>query len=92
MARTSLLDLQHLPRRLRRNDAAEYLKLRHGIDLSPLTLAYYASRGIGGGPAYQKFHRLPYYTPRDLDIWARSRLSRRVTTNRELREIKEASA
>src|SRR5262249_9205690 len=78
------LDLDHLPRRLRRNLAAEYLRLKHGLELSPLTLAAYACRG--GGPAYRKYNRIPYYAPRDLDAWARKRLSRRVTQNTELRE------
>lgn len=82
------LDLDHLPRRLRRRDACEYLRRVHGIFLEPGTLANYAARSDlrGNGPPYRKVGRIPYYGIADLNAWARTRLGRRVTSNAELRE------
>ncbi|WP_208775978.1 hypothetical protein [Roseomonas marmotae] len=57
--------------RLRRWEAAEYLKLIHGIEVAPATLSKWAT--IGGGPVFQKINRTPVY-PKDgengLDDWA----------------------
>ena len=65
----------HLQRpRLRRRDAADYLQTVHGISVAPTTLAKLAS--IGGGPAFQKAGRYPYYPREELDSWAISRLGR----------------
>jgi hypothetical protein len=84
-ARLSMLDLSNLPPRLRRSAAADYLWLKHGIRLSPLTLAKWAC--IGGGPTFEKSGRWPLYSPENLDAWARRRLSPPVSTNAELREV-----
>lgn len=58
--------------RLRRWEAAEYLKLKHGIEIAPATLAKYAS--VGGGPGFQKSLRTPLYPTSELDRWATERL------------------
>ncbi len=66
----------------RRTAAARYIVERHGIPCSPNTLAKLAC--IGGGPAFYKAGRIPLYADADLDAWAASRLSRRVTSTSEL--------
>lgn len=58
--------------RLRRWEASEYLKLAHGIELAPATLAKLAS--VGGGPPYHKSNRTPLYPVRELNAWAADRL------------------
>ena len=58
--------------RLRRWEASEYLKLAHGIELAPATLAKLAS--VGGGPPFQKSNRTPLYPVPQLDVWAVERL------------------
>lgn len=58
--------------RLRRWEAAEYLKLAHGIEVAPTTLAKYVT--IGGGPAFNKSLRTPLYPTDELDRWAVERL------------------
>ena len=58
--------------RLRRWEASDYLKLVHGIEVAPATLAKWAS--IGGGPSYQKSLRTPLYPVGELDRWAADRL------------------
>jgi hypothetical protein len=87
MNRRDRLDLDYLPRRLRRTDAAEYLRRVHGIDLAPTTLAAYAVKsGLrGNGPAYRKIRNRPLYSLKDLDAWARARLGPRVNSNTQLR-------
>lgn len=57
--------------RLRRWEAAEYLKLMHGIEVAPATLSKWAT--IGGGPVFQKINRTPVYPKcgeNGLDDWA----------------------
>jgi len=58
--------------RLRRWEAADYLKIVHGIEVAPATLAKWAS--VGGGPAYQKVNRTPLYPTSELDSWAADKL------------------
>ncbi len=58
--------------RLRRWEAADYLKIVHGIEVAPATLAKWAS--VGGGPAYQKVNRTPVYPKTELDSWAADKL------------------
>lgn len=58
--------------RLRRWEAADYLRLAHGIEVAPATLAKWAT--VGGGPAYQKANRTPLYPTTELDRWAMERL------------------
>ena len=70
----------HKPR-LRRWEAAEYLKLAHGIEVAPSTLAKWAS--IGGGPVFQRVNRMPLYPVTGLDAWAASKLSAPVHSTSE---------
>lgn len=58
--------------RLRRWEAADYLRLVHGIEVAAATLAKWAS--VGGGPAYQKVNRTPVYPKVSLDAWAAEKL------------------
>lgn len=58
--------------RLRRDEAVEYLKLKHGIDRSVATLAKWAVMGVG--PRYQKVNRSPLYPTAELDTWAEDAL------------------
>jgi hypothetical protein len=60
------------PARLRRKQASEYLRQRHGITLSPATLAKLAV--VGGGPAFRKDGPFPLYEPDVLDAFAAARL------------------
>jgi hypothetical protein len=58
--------------RLRRWEAAEYLKLVHGIEVAPATLAKWVT--VGGGPDYQKMNRTPLYPTAGLDAWVAEKL------------------
>lgn len=63
----------HLRRpRLRRWEASEYLRLAHGIDVAPATLARYAVSGRG--PEFERFDHRPLYTPAALDAWVAERI------------------
>jgi hypothetical protein len=57
---------------LRRGDAASALR-EAGYPVARATLATLACRG--GGPAFQRFGRVPLYRWADLVEWARSRCS-----------------
>ena len=65
-------------RRLRRAEASEYLKSRWGIERKPTTLAKLAT--LGGGPRFEKAGRIPLYRTEFLDEWARSMLSRPLSS------------
>ncbi|MEQ8446931.1 MAG: hypothetical protein RIB57_13685 [Pelagibacterium sp.] len=67
--------------RLRRNEAAAYLDAKHGLRVAPKTLARYASEG--GGPKFQRFGHIPYYTPSALDLWVEGKLSPEVASTSE---------
>lgn len=58
--------------RLRRAEASDYLRLAHGIEIKPSTLAKYAT--VGGGPSYNKCGASPLYPTDELDRWAAERL------------------
>ena len=73
---------QHVGPKRRRSAAADYIRDQHGIPCSPKTLAKLAC--VGGGPAFYKAGRIPLYADPDLDEWAQSKLSRRVTSTSEL--------
>jgi hypothetical protein len=73
-----------MQRYVQRAEAARYLT-ENWFPISEQTLANLARRG--GGPVFQKAGKLPVYTPKNLDSWARSKLSRPVTTNAELKEV-----
>lgn len=58
--------------RLRRDEAVEYLRLKHGIVRSVATLAKWAV--LGEGPRFQKVNRSPLYPTSELDDWAEGAL------------------
>ena len=71
------------PERFRRKGASEYLLAKHGVSLSPATLAKLAV--IGGGPAYRKDGPFPIYDRPVLDDYAIARLGplRASTSDKE---------
>ena len=68
-------------RYLHRAEAAQYLTDRY-FPVSEQRLAVYAR--LGGGPVFQKAGRLPIYKPKNLDSWARSKLSQPVRSNADI--------
>lgn len=64
--------------RLRRKEAAVYLRENHGIPIAVATLAKMAT--IGGGPPITYFGRVPLYALVDLDAWAAAKLERPVVS------------
>lgn len=67
--------------RLRRTEAAQYLRERHGIPVSPATLAKWFCLRSDGPPAYVA-GRVPLYPREALDAWAEKRLGPlRVSTS-----------
>ena len=68
---------------LRRTEASEYLRKRHGIAHSPEYLAKLACKG--GGPAFHKNKNTPIYTPAYLDEYAAEVRSPTVRSTSELR-------
>jgi hypothetical protein len=68
--------------KLRRAEAARYIRDAHGIPCSPATLAKYAC--IGSGPAFRKAGKFPIYSRDDLDAWANQRLGELVRSTSEL--------
>lgn len=61
------------PPKLRRTDAARYLRDVHGIPVQPSTLAKWHSQKSDGPPAHHS-GRVPLYPRDQLDIWATKRL------------------
>jgi hypothetical protein len=59
-------------KKLRRHEAAVYLKSVWGVERTKATLAKLSC--LGGGPAFYKDGRIPLYAPADLDDWARSKI------------------
>jgi hypothetical protein len=62
-----MADLQ-FPRRMRRNQAAQYLNEVHGIPIEPKTLANRNAAGQGPKPEY--LGTIPFYRPEVLDAYA----------------------
>jgi hypothetical protein len=60
-----------MPDFLRTLAAGAYLKGKYGVG-APKTLA--KLRVVGGGPEFQYFGRIPVYTVRNLDRWAKDKL------------------
>jgi hypothetical protein len=56
-----------LPLRVRRSDAAKYLREKHGVSIAAHTLANLAVSG--GGPSFQKIAGRPLYPLAELDEW-----------------------
>lgn len=67
--------------RLRRDEAVEYLKLKHGIDRSVATLAKWAVMGIG--PKYDKLNRTPVYPTTNIDAWVEEMLVKGIGSTAE---------
>lgn len=73
MSQPSTTNPRHLwPVRVRRRQASDYLRERHGITLSPATLAKLAV--VGGGPPFRKDGPFPLYDIDSLDVFAAARL------------------
>jgi hypothetical protein len=66
---------------MRRDKAAEYLQDNYGA-YTKGTLEKLAC--VGGGPQFQKLGRFPVYTADALDAWAKSRMSKPVSSTAEL--------
>lgn len=60
------------PTYLRRDAAAQYLRLRYGAYTAE-TLAKLAH--LGQGPKFRKLGRYPLYTEADLEAWIESRMN-----------------
>ena len=69
------------PSYLRREAAAEYLRVQWGVPCGKKTLAKLAC--VGGGPAYRLFGRIPLYTTADLDAFAEGKLGKSVHSTSE---------
>lgn len=82
--------LQTEPPRLRRKDASDYLKRRHGLSYTPGTLAKLFT--IGGGPPVRKAGRAALYEVQALDAWAEAKLSPPVRSSAELAAVAEQRA
>jgi hypothetical protein len=68
--------------RLTRRAASDYLKVQHGINRTPGTLAKLAT--TGGGPKFRKVgQRHVLYDVTDLDSWANSIISEPLSSTSE---------
>jgi hypothetical protein len=76
--------------RLRRPQASEYLRERHGIEHSPDYLAKLAV--TGNGPRFYKLRRTPIYTPEYLDEYAAAVRSPTVRSTSELRAARASAS
>lgn len=68
---------------LRREEACTYLMKQHNYPISSTYLGKFAV--VGGGPAFRKIGRYPFYAPADLDEWVKGRTSRSVHSMTELK-------
>lgn len=68
--------------RLRRWEASEYLKVMHGVEVAPTTLAKWVT--VGGGPAFEKINRTPLYPVTSLDAWVAEKLTASVRNSSQL--------
>ena len=64
------------PANMRRQVASRYLKVEHGIDFAPATMARYFCQRSDGPPAYIAGGRFPLYPRTELDAWAAKRLGK----------------
>jgi hypothetical protein len=67
------LSLDNWPPKLRRADAARYLREVHGIPVQPSTMAKWYCQKSDGPPAHLS-GRIPLYPREALDAWAEKRL------------------
>ena len=69
--------------RRNRDEAAAYIRERHGLRCTSGYLAKLASNG--GGPAFRRLDgRWALYEDDDLDAWANARLSRPINKSSDL--------
>jgi hypothetical protein len=73
-----MTNLSNPTMRFTRLQAAHYLATKY-FQITHTTLEAFASKG--GGPAYYRAGRRVYYDIADLDAWAASRWSRRLTSS-----------
>jgi hypothetical protein len=66
---------------LRRKEASEYLRERHGLSYAPGTLANYAARL--SGPPFEDIGGIPFYRPAQLDRWAKPRKPAETSSEKE---------
>jgi hypothetical protein len=78
------------PKRLRRDEAAQYIRERYGIPCSAGNLAKLAS--VGGGPPFRYLNdHWPVYDEPDLDAWAQARISAPVRRASDARQPEHAA-
>ena len=77
------------PSWLTRREAAEYLRVVHGIRFGVAALANAVTDGTGPAFAKQGGKLVSYWRP-DVDDWANRRRSPRVVSTRELRALASA--
>jgi hypothetical protein len=68
-------------RKLRRAEAAQFVRDAYGVPLSASTLAKLAV--VGGGPPYVKISRYPVYDVDDLRAWIEARTSAKLRSTSE---------
>lgn len=73
------------PTPLRRGEAAAYIRDRYRLPCADKYLAKLAV--VGGGPMFRKASRWPIYDVADLDTWAQSRISPKVSSTSQLRKV-----
>jgi hypothetical protein len=66
---------------LRRDQAAEYIRINYGFPCSRSWLAKLAT--CGGGPVFRKASRFPLYDKVDLDAWAQNKIGPRMQSTAE---------
>lgn len=67
--------------RLRRWEASEYLRLVHGVEIAPATLAKWVT--VGGGPKFNRINRTPLYPTVELDRWVAEKISASISSTSE---------
>jgi len=75
---------------LRRKAASAYLHKTYGLERAPSTLAKLAV--IGGGPAFRRMNRVPFYSINDLDDWVASKLSKPMRSTSDMASLGSEAA
>jgi hypothetical protein len=86
-------ELPHPQRRLRRSEAAEYLRERHGIPFTDKTLQNRNAGGLEPKPEY--LGTIPFYRPERLDAFAETAFTSEspvAVTRRRTREAANQAA
>ena len=69
-------------KRLRRDEAVEYLERVHGVVIAAATLAKMVTKG--GGPRFVKVLRSPLYPTVELDAWVEGRIGEPRSSSSEV--------